>query len=127
MICFWAVLSRRGQIVTSGTKTSPNDVAHVIKALDSPPSLCIAPSSVGPPAHEGDTSMTTANTLRNRLHRGAALTALVLAVGAAAPAFAQDTGSVTLDDVIVTAQKRSENIQEVPVSVATMGGEKLDA
>ncbi|MDR7116549.1 TonB-dependent receptor [Caulobacter sp. BE254] len=71
--------------------------------------------------------MTTANTLRSRLHRGAALTALVLAVGAAAPAFAQDTGSVTLDDVIVTAQKRAENIQEVPVSVATMGGEKLDA
>jgi outer membrane receptor protein involved in Fe transport len=71
--------------------------------------------------------MTTANTLRSRLHRGAALTALVLAVGAAAPAFAQDAGSVTLDDVIVTAQKRSENIQEVPVSVATMGGEKLDA
>jgi iron complex outermembrane receptor protein len=29
--------------------------------------------------------------------------------------------------VIVTAQKRSENIQEVPVSVATVGGEKLDA
>ncbi|SFK25673.1 TonB-dependent receptor [Caulobacter sp. UNC279MFTsu5.1] len=71
--------------------------------------------------------MTTATTLRSRLHRGAALTALVLAVGAAAPAFAQETGSVTLDDVIVTAQKRSENIQEVPVSVATMGGEKLDA
>jgi iron complex outermembrane receptor protein len=71
--------------------------------------------------------MTTATTLRSRLHRGAALTALVLAVGAAAPAFAQDAGSVTLDDVIVTAQKRSENIQEVPVSVATMGGEKLDA
>jgi outer membrane receptor protein involved in Fe transport len=71
--------------------------------------------------------MTTATTLRSRLHRGAALTALVLAVGAAAPVFAQDTGSVTLDDVIVTAQKRSENIQEVPVSVATMGGEKLDA
>ncbi|HWU13754.1 MAG TPA: TonB-dependent receptor [Caulobacter sp.] len=71
--------------------------------------------------------MTTANPLRSRLHRGAALTALILAVGAAAPAFAQDTSAVTLDDVIVTAQKRSENIQEVPVSVATMGGEKLDA
>jgi outer membrane receptor protein involved in Fe transport len=72
--------------------------------------------------------MTTATKLRSRLHRGAALTALALAVGVAAPAFAQDnTGNVTLDDVIVTAQKRSENIQEVPVSVATMGGEKLDA
>jgi outer membrane receptor protein involved in Fe transport len=71
--------------------------------------------------------MTIATKLRSRLHRGAALTALALAVGAAAPAFAQDTSAVTLDDVIVTAQKRSENIQEVPVSVATMGGEKLDA
>jgi len=70
--------------------------------------------------------MTTANKLRSRLHRGAALTALTLAVGLAAPAFAQDTPTA-LSDVIVTAQKRSENIQEVPVSVATMGGEKLDA
>ena len=71
--------------------------------------------------------MTTSAKLRSRLHHGAALTALVLAASIAAPAFAQETGSVTLDDVIVTAQKRSENIQEVPVSVATMGGEKLDA
>jgi iron complex outermembrane receptor protein len=71
--------------------------------------------------------MTTANKLRSRLHRGAALTALAFAVGAAAPAFAQETGAVTLSDVIVTAQKRSENIQEVPVSVATLGGEKLEA
>jgi outer membrane receptor protein involved in Fe transport len=70
--------------------------------------------------------MTTATKLRSRLHRGAALTALAIAVGAAAPAFAQETPTA-LSDVIVTAQKRSENIQEVPVSVATMGGEKLDA
>jgi outer membrane receptor protein involved in Fe transport len=70
--------------------------------------------------------MTTATKLRSRLHRGAALTVLALAVGAAVPAFAQEA-SVTLDDVIVTAQKRSENIQEVPVSVAAVSGEKLDA
>jgi outer membrane receptor protein involved in Fe transport len=70
--------------------------------------------------------MTTVTKLRSRLHRGAALTALAIAVGAAAPAFAQETPTA-LSDVIVTAQKRSENIQEVPVSVATMGGEKLDA
>jgi iron complex outermembrane receptor protein len=34
--------------------------------------------------------MTTATKLRSRLHRGAALTALALAVGVAAPAFAQE-------------------------------------
>ncbi|MBO9709780.1 MAG: TonB-dependent receptor [Caulobacter sp.] len=66
-------------------------------------------------------------TIRHHLRHGGALAALVVAAGLAAPAFAQETGSVTLDDVIVTAQKRSENIQEVPVSVATMGGEKLQA
>jgi iron complex outermembrane receptor protein len=68
----------------------------------------------------------TTTKLRSRLHRGAALTALTLAVGVAAPAFAQDSPTA-LSDVIVTAQKRSENIQDVPVSVATLGGEKLDA
>ncbi len=70
--------------------------------------------------------MTTATKLRSRLHRGAALTAMALAVGAAAPAFAQDTPTA-LSDVIVTAQKRSENIQDVPVSVATMSSENLSA
>ena len=70
--------------------------------------------------------MTTATKLRSRLQHGAALAILVLAAGVAAPAFAQEA-SVTLDDVIVTAQKRSENIQDVPVSVAAVSGEKLDA
>jgi iron complex outermembrane recepter protein len=70
--------------------------------------------------------MTTSAKLRSRLHRGAALTALILAAGVAMPALAQET-TVTLDDVIVTAQKRAENIQDVPVSVATVSGEKLDA
>ncbi|EJL38002.1 outer membrane receptor protein [Caulobacter sp. AP07] len=70
--------------------------------------------------------MTTSAKLRARLRTGGALAALVLAAGLAAPAFAQET-AVTLDDVIVTAQKRSENIQEVPVSVAAVSGEKLDA
>ena len=70
--------------------------------------------------------MTIATKLRSRLHRGAALTVLALAVGAAVPAFAQEAPTA-LDDVIVTAQKRSENIQEVPVSVAAVSGEKLAA
>ncbi|KSB87766.1 TonB-dependent receptor [Caulobacter vibrioides] len=58
-----------------------------------------------------------------KLRSGAAFGALMLAAAVAAPAFAQD--AVTLDDVIVTAQKRSENIQDVPVSVAAVSGEKL--
>jgi iron complex outermembrane receptor protein len=68
---------------------------------------------------EGDFDMTNQAKLRS----GAAFGALMLAAAVAAPAFAQD--AVTLDDVIVTAQKRSENIQDVPVSVAAVSGEKL--
>lgn len=43
----------------------------------------------------------------------------------AAWAQAPEPGS-TLEEVMVTAQRRSENVQEVPVSVSTVGGEKLD-
>jgi len=32
-----------------------------------------------------------------------------------------------LEEIIVTAQKRAENLQEVPLSVATLSGEKLEA
>ncbi|MEX0733832.1 MAG: TonB-dependent receptor [Steroidobacteraceae bacterium] len=34
--------------------------------------------------------------------------------------------ATTLDDVIVTAQRREENIQDVPVAVSTLSDEKLD-
>ena len=39
-------------------------------------------------------------------------------------AFAQD---VTVDEIVVTAQKRSEDLQDVPVSIQAIGGEKLEA
>jgi len=45
-----------------------------------------------------------------------------------AEAGAQVTPSATtLDAIEVTAQRRVENIQDVPVSISTVGGEKLDA
>jgi iron complex outermembrane receptor protein len=67
--------------------------------------------------------------------------AILLALPAAA-ALAQETAppadapadspadkpdAATLDQIQVTAQRRVENIQDVPVSVSTVGGEKLDA
>jgi iron complex outermembrane receptor protein len=56
------------------------------------------------------------------LTRSTALAAI--AVSFAAPAFAQDAG---LDVVISTAQKREQNVQDVPLSVATVPTETLDA
>ena len=47
----------------------------------------------------------------------------------AAPAATQDTERkpATLDTVEVTAQRKVENMQDVPVSISTLSGEKLDA
>jgi len=65
--------------------------------------------------------------MTKHLSRRAALAAgaAALAVLAAAPglALAQATD---LSEVIVTAQKRAENINDVPVSVTAISGEKLD-
>lgn len=42
-------------------------------------------------------------------------------------AVAQDADrTTTIDDVIVTAQKRDENLQDVPISIQALGGERLD-
>jgi outer membrane receptor protein involved in Fe transport len=45
----------------------------------------------------------------------------------AAPAAAQQASSTMLDEVVITAQKRSENLQDVPISVQALGTERLDA
>ena len=62
--------------------------------------------------------------LRRTLTVSCGLTALVASLAAGSAAFAQD---VTVGEVVVTAQKRSENLQDVPVSVAAIGGERLQA
>jgi iron complex outermembrane receptor protein len=47
----------------------------------------------------------------------------------AAPALAQDAAAEdgALGDIIVTAQRREENLQDIPLSVATLGGDTLAA
>jgi iron complex outermembrane recepter protein len=59
--------------------------------------------------------------------------ALAIALGSAAvtaPAMAQETPAAddqALEDIVVTAQRREENLQDVPLSITAVGGEKLDA
>ncbi len=52
-------------------------------------------------------------------------TAMAVAITsfAAQATFAQD--NLTLEEVVVTAQKRAESLQDVPISVSAVGGEKL--
>lgn len=53
--------------------------------------------------------------------------ALLTSTAIAAPAFAQDTGNVVSDtDIVVTAQKREESLQDVPISIIALGTRKLD-
>jgi len=59
-------------------------------------------------------------------HGIGALVGLVTSVGcAAAPAAAQVADGAVLEELVVTAQKRSENLQDVPMSISAMGGEQL--
>ena len=68
--------------------------------------------------------MTTFVSARARLIAGVSASAFALALALPAAA-ADETGTVS--EVIVTAQKKSENINEVPLSVTAIQGDKLAA
>ena len=69
--------------------------------------------------------MMTTSVVRARLAATVSLVALSLAT----PALAQQTQeqAATIDDIIVTAQKREQSIQDVPISVSAFNAEALDA
>jgi iron complex outermembrane receptor protein len=55
-----------------------------------------------------------------------ALLASSMLTGVTAQAQTSPSGSVALEQVVVTAQKRSENLQDVPVSIQAFGEAKLE-
>jgi iron complex outermembrane recepter protein len=60
------------------------------------------------------------------LQQGFAVVLAISGAGAAASAWAADTASQpTLTEIIVTAQKREQNIQDVPISVIALSAQQL--
>ncbi len=59
------------------------------------------------------------------LTRLAAGTALAL-VGLAGAAVAQESSGILLEEIIVTAQKRVQNLQDVPVAISVVTGDQLE-
>lgn len=74
--------------------------------------------------------MASSACIRARLAITASATALFMAAG---PALAQtavpqtDPSPTTLDEIIVTAQKREQSIQDVPIAVTALSSETLEA
>jgi iron complex outermembrane receptor protein len=67
--------------------------------------------------------MSRFNARKCALLLGAGLSALTFANAA----LAQEASTTALDEIVVTAERRSENLQKVPVSVAVVGGDQLRA
>jgi len=62
--------------------------------------------------------------LKNRLLHNTSI--IVLSLTAATHVNAQTAEPTVFDEIIVTAQKRTENLQDVPISVQALGGGRLD-
>jgi iron complex outermembrane receptor protein len=71
------------------------------------------------PGEKNDMSVSNQSKLRGI----AAFLAGLFAVG---PALAQETEPAALEEIIVTAQKRAESAQVVPIAMAAFGGEQIE-
>ncbi len=67
--------------------------------------------------------------IRHFLNSSVATATLAIAFTVSTPAFAQDEAAEEsgLQEIVVTAQRREENLQDIPISVDVVSGDKLDA
>lgn len=67
--------------------------------------------------------------MKTIVRKTASIAVLIAAAGLATPGLAQSTGqeqAASLDDVIVTAQRRAQSLQEVPIAVTAFSAEMLE-
>ena len=71
--------------------------------------------------------MRTTQSSKLALLLGAAAATLIAGAAHAQQAAPADAASTALDEIVVTAERRSENLQKVPLSVAAVAGDQLRA
>ncbi len=76
----------------------------------------------------GSRNKTTRRIKRRNAQLLAAVSAAFAAMAGAPVAHAEgdESAAAPLEDIVVTAQKRTENLQEVPLSITALGSEKLE-
>ncbi|MEA2679087.1 MAG: iron complex outerrane recepter protein, partial [Candidatus Binataceae bacterium] len=64
-----------------------------------------------------------------RIIHGSVLTLLLMPWAGTTTAVAEGSGATeaALDEIVVTAQKRSENLQDVPIAISAISGDELAA
>ena len=64
---------------------------------------------------------------RSKLSQAITLAIASGAVGVSGNVLAQETGALVIEEIIVTATKRAESMQDIPVAVQALGAEALDS
>ncbi|MEE2692534.1 MAG: TonB-dependent receptor plug domain-containing protein, partial [Pseudomonadota bacterium] len=62
---------------------------------------------------------------RSLLLAGSSVTAALIASAPLAPVFAQDGQPAAGDEIVVSARRRDENLQDVPIAVSAYNGDQL--
>src|SRR3546814_7164989 len=91
-----------------------NSFAATIRTITSGP-CSVAISATCSPKSGGKT-----------MNKGLLTAASMVAVIAAMPAQAQEAAAIeAAGEIVVTAQKRVQNVQDVPISISVVGGEQM--
>ena len=92
--------------------------------------IVITDASAGDNTDKGRGNMNSKTTLTKRKNVLAAMVGLFAAAGGASSAMAQGDEAATaqgrIDEIIVTAQKREQNVRDVPISIKAITGAELD-